>query len=262
MVFEAQPGVVLPPVQNVPVSWDSTNNAGILWKIPNPAPGFSSPIVWQDKIYLSGASEAEQLVFCFEWGSGQAVWRASQNFASAIKKDDAITLANIAAPTPVTDGQRIYAFFGSGDLLTFTTAGQLAWKKSFGPLKNQYGHASPPTFCSDKLILQIDQGEAEQSLSRLYALDPRTGQTKWQASRKVGSSWATPLVVSSAGKHQIVTAAVPHAISYDSENGLEIWRVEGLNGEVTPSPIQAANLVVVVSPSEKWMEFVRMGAGM
>jgi outer membrane protein assembly factor BamB len=95
----------------------------------------------------------------------------------------------------------------------------------------------------------------------LYAFEGRTGQIVWQRARRVGSSWATPILIEAGGKTQIVTLAVPWIIAYSAADGAELWRIEGLNGEVTPSPIFSAGVVFAVSPSEKLFAIRPDGSG-
>ena len=109
--------------------------------------------------------------------------------------------------------------------------------------------------------MQLDQGDTEDNKSKLYALDGRTGQVVWQRPRKVGASWATPIVIEAAGKAQVITLAVPCVIAYAATDGAELWRVECLNGEITPSPVFAGGLLFVASPSEKLMAIRPDGQG-
>ena len=166
-----------------------------------------------------------------------------------------------AAASMATDGRRVYVIFANGDCAAFTLEGQLAWSKSFGALKNPYGHATSLATWRDRLIVQLDQGDAEDNKSKLYALDGRTGQVVWQRPRKVGASWATPIVIEAAGKGQIITLAVPSVIAYATTDGTELWRVDGLNGEITPSPVWAGGLLFVPSPSENLLAIRPDGQG-
>lgn len=160
-----------------------------------------------------------------------------------------------------TDGRRVYVIFANGDLAAFTIEGKLVWSKTFGPLKNPYGHAASLTIWRDRLILQLDQGDSEEGKSKLYALEGATGRVVWQTPRKVGASWASPIVIEAAGKPQVITLAVPWVIAYSATDGAELWRVEGLDGEITPSPIFAGGFVMAVSPSEKLMAIRPDGQG-
>jgi outer membrane protein assembly factor BamB len=151
--------------------------------------------------------------------------------------------------------------FANGDCAAFTLEGKPVWSKSVGPLKNPYGHAISLATWQDRLILQLDQGDAEDNKSKLCALDGRTGQIAWQRPRKVGASWATPIVVEAAGKAQVITLALPWVIAYAATDGAELWRVDCLNGEITPSPVFAGGLLFVASPSEKLMAIRPDGQG-
>ena len=121
--------------------------------------------------------------------------------------------------------------------------------------------ASSLAIWHDRLIVLLDQGEAEDGKSKLYALDGRTGQSVWETPRKVGSSWASPITFEAAGQAQVVALSIPWAISYNLTDGSELWRVECLNGEVTPSPVFASGLVFVPSPSDKLLAIRPDGHG-
>jgi outer membrane protein assembly factor BamB len=99
----------------------------------------------------------------------------------------------------------------------------------------------------DKLIVLLDQGEADDDLSRIMALSVKDGHRVWETAREVPNSWTTPVVIEHRGKPQIITAADPWVIAYDPENGEEIWRADVLFGDVAPSPIYAGGLVLVCS---------------
>jgi outer membrane protein assembly factor BamB len=248
---------------NVPAEWDVKTGAGIAWKVPVPAGGFGSPITWDGRVFLSGGDAHQREVSCFSAQTGEILWwRAVTNVpGSPANPPEIPESSGVAAATMATDGRRVYAFFANGDLAAFTLEGNLLWLKSFGALKNPYGHASSLATWQGRLIMQLDQGEAEEARSKLYALDGRSGKIVWQQPRKVPSSWTTPIVFEAAGKAQVVTLAVPWAISYAVADGRELWRVECLNGEVLPSPVLAAGMLFVVSPSEKLLAIRTDGQG-
>jgi outer membrane protein assembly factor BamB len=166
-----------------------------------------------------------------------------------------------AASTMATDGRRVYAIFATGDLAAFTLAGKLEWTKHFGAPKNPHGHASSLVTWQDQVIVQLDQGEAEQNISKLYAIEGRTGRVRWQRSRPVSTSWATPSVIETGGRTQIVALAVPWIMAYDAKDGSERWRVDGLAGEVTPSAVYAGGLVLAASPNDRLFAIRPEGQG-
>jgi len=247
----------------LPAAIDVATGAGIVWKVPLPAPGFGSPIVWTNRVYLSGGDATNRAVFCFDAATGALVWqRPVVNVpGSPAQAPEIPESTGYAAPTMATDGRRVFAWFGNGDLVAFTLAGAPAWAKSLGVPKNAYGHATSLVPWQGRLIVQFDQGEPEEGKSRLYALDAATGNVLWQKSRPVGNSWATPVVAEAAGKTQIITLGGKWVIAYNATDGNELWRIEGLNGEITPSPIFTADLAVVASPSDKLMAIRLDGSG-
>jgi outer membrane protein assembly factor BamB len=248
---------------NVPVEWDVKSGTGIAWKVPVPASGFGSPITWDDRVFLSGGDARRHEVFCLSAQTGEILWRQAVTNVpgSPANPPDIPESTGVAASTMATDGRRVYAFFANGDLAAFTLEGKPLWSKSFGVLKNPYGHASSLAIWQGRLIVQLDQGDSEEGRSRLYAMDGRSGKIVWQQPRKVPSSWATPMVFEANGKAQVVALAVPWAIGYSAADGTELWRVECLNGEVLPSPVLAAGMLFVASPSEKLMAIRTDGQG-
>jgi len=248
---------------NAPTNWDPKTGTGIAWKTPVPAPGFNSPIIWKDRFFFSGGDASKREVFCYDRANGQLVWRqAVANVPGSPSTAPEIPeTTGYAASTMATDGVRVYVIFATGDVAALTMDGKLVWAKSFAPLKNPYGYASSLATWHDRLIVLLDQGEPEDGKSKLYALDGRTGQIVWQTPRKVGSSWASPITLDGGGQAQVVALSIPWAIGYNLTDGSELWRVECLNGEVTPSPVFANGLVVVPSPSEKLLAIRPDGHG-
>jgi outer membrane protein assembly factor BamB len=261
--FRGADGSGVSVLTNVPTTWDTKSGAGVAWKVPVPTSGFNSPIVWGDRVFLSGGDAKKREVVCLDGKTGQTLWRqavmgTTNGPAQAAEVPES---TGYAAATMATDGRRVYVMFANGDCAAFTLEGKPAWSKSFGALKNPYGHATSLATWQDHLIVQLDQGDTEDNKSKLYALDGRTGQILWQRPRKVGASWATPIVIEAAGKAQIITLAVPCVISYAATDGSELWRAECLNGEITPSPVFAGGLLVVASPSEKLLAIRPDGRG-
>lgn len=261
--FRGAEGSGVSAFTNVPAEWDMKTGMGIAWKVPMPASGHGSPIVWGDRVFLSGGDIRRPEVFCFGAQTGEILWRQAVTNVpgSPANPPEIPDGSGIAAATMATDGRRVYAFFANGDLAAFTLEGKLAWSKGFGALKNPYGHASSLATWKGRLIVQLDQGDSEEAKSRLYALDAHSGQIAWQQPRKVPASWATPMVFEGNDKAQVVALAVPWAISYSAVDGTELWRVECLNGEVLPSPVFATGMLFVVSPSEKLLAIRTDGQG-
>jgi len=251
--FRGADGGGISAFTNYPASWETNVGKGLAWKIPSPSPGFNSPLAWGDRVYFSGGNAALREVLCLDAKTGAVVWRQAVTnvVGSPTGPLEIPESTGYAAATMASDGRRVYAMFANGDLAAFSLDGKPVWSKGFGALKNPYGHATSLATWQDRVILQLDQGDSEEAKSRLYALDGRTGKVLWQRPRKVGGSWASPIVFEAAGKAQILTLAVPNAVAYAATDGAELWRADCLNGEITPSPIFAGGLAIVISPSEK-----------
>lgn len=231
---------------DAPTSWDGASGEGVLWKAPIALSGHSSPVVWGGRVFLTGANAERREVYCYSAATGELLWsrdvRVGEGAGGSAKVWDDATHA---APTPVADGQRLYALFANGDIACFSHEGQRLWAGNLGRPHNEYGHASSPVLAQDRLIIQLDQGQADQRLSRLLALDPGSGRTLWQTPRPVGAGWATPLPLEVAGRQQVVTCGNPLVISYDAASGREIWRATALEGcyYAVPAPTAAGGMV-------------------
>jgi outer membrane protein assembly factor BamB len=246
-----------------PLKFDLASGEGIVWKTPLTLPGFNSPIIWGNRVFLSAGDATNRSVLAFDLATGQRVWERAVTGVpgSPSKLPDIPEYTGFAAPTMATDGLRVYAIFATGDLAAFTLDGKPAWSKNLGVPHNQYGHAISLAVWDDRVIVQLDQGDADAGLSKLIAFDGATGRVAWQAPRKVPESWASPIVVEAAGKPQIITFAGEFVIAHSATDGAELWRVQELYGEITPSPIFAGGFILATSPSDKLMAIRPDGAG-
>ena len=231
---------------NVPTEWDGGSGRGILWKTRVPLPGTNSPVVWKDRVFLSGASRGRREVYCVDALSGKIVWRkeVTGKSADAHQPMKVGKETGLAAPTVATDGRFVYAMFATGDLAGFDFAGNQIWGRSLGVPKNHYGHASSLAIHDGRLIVQLDQGKADDDRSKLLALNGRTGQTVWQVTRPVPASWCSPIVVRHASRPLIITCSDPWVIAYAPQSGTEIWRADCLApAEIGPSPVYSEGTV-------------------
>lgn len=245
------------------LSFTEPADANVVWKSPVPASGFNSPIVWGNRVFLSGGDAERREVLCYDANSGQLLWQrvVEKLPGSPAKQPDIPEMTGFAAPTMATDGQRAFVIFANGDLAAFKFDGSIAWAKNIGVPKNMYGHASSLAVWPGRLIVQLDQDEGAPGGSKLLALDSATGRLIWERKRAVYDSWASPIIVEAAGKMQIVTLAMQWAISHSFEDGNELWRAEIMEGEIAPSPTFAGGLVVIASPSAGLFALRPDGAG-
>jgi outer membrane protein assembly factor BamB len=245
------------------LKFDLASGEGLLWKVPLSLPGFNSPIIWSNRVYLSGGDARSRSVAAFDLVTGQRVWERAVTDVpgSPATPPDIPESTGFAASTMATDGLRVYAIFANGDLAAFTLDGRPVWSKNLGVPRNQYGHANSLAVWDGRLILQFDQGDADAGLSKLIALDGATGRVVWQVPRQVPESWASPIVIEAAGRAQIITLAGESVIAHDARDGAERWRVQKLSGEITPSPIFVGGLVLAVSPNDILLAIRPDGAG-
>ena len=153
--------------------------------------------------------------------------------------------ASLASASPVTDGEHVFAFFGSYGLYCLDTGGKLIWKKHLGEMHTKHGHGegSSPALYGDTLIVNWDHEEQ----SFVVALDKRTGKQRWRVARAEDTSWATPIVVEHGGKAEVITDATTKIRSYNLADGHLIWECTGLTANVIPSPVADSDTVYSMS---------------
>jgi len=247
--FRGASGDGIADCEHAPVKWDATSGEGVVWKVPVPMKGASSPVIAGGRVFVTGADKRVRKVFAYDARTGEPLWqRRIENVPGGGHKPGKIWKDySYAAPTPAADGRRVYAMFSNGDLAAVDLDGRVVWSRGFGPLNNPYGHASSPVIDGGRLFILLDQNRKTggEWRSMLLALDPKTGETMWEAKRQVPASWTTPVVVERAGGRQVITAADPWVMSYDAADGSELWRAEVLDEEIGPSPVHRDGVVYV-----------------
>jgi outer membrane protein assembly factor BamB len=231
----------------------------VLYKADVPVSGQSSPIVWGDRVYLSGN---EDHIMAYNRTTGTLVWDVQLRTEAAASQPAAPEGGapgeqfevnrdtGLAAPTPVTDGNRIYASFGSGVIGCVDRTGKQVWAKRLTPgqIKNTYGMASSPVMYGDTVIQQVDQGmNPDAGLSFLVAYATKDGTEKWRKARPTVSGWSSPILVKLPEGDTLITSGAPLVTAYDPKTGAERWSCEGVMGEVAASPIFCGG--VVIAPS-------------
>jgi outer membrane protein assembly factor BamB len=261
--FRGPAGAGVSASTNTPLTWNVQTGAGVLWKTKAPGPDFNSPVIWEDRLFLTTATAKKREVCCYEVASGKLLWQKTvdnvPNGGAVLEMNE--VSGGFACPTAAVDGRRVYAMFANGDLAAFDLGGQPLWSRSFAPITNQYGHAASLALWQDRLVVQLDHGDSDQKVSRIIAVNTADGKTVWEKPRETHGTWSSPVVAEAAGKPQIITLGLPHVISYAATDGAELWRVEGIDGEITPSPIFAGGLVLAPSPSSKLIAIKPDGAG-
>jgi outer membrane protein assembly factor BamB len=260
---------------DLPSQWSGTEN--VAWKTAIPGRGHSSPIVWGNRVFLTTAVEGDVVapgakgtrhvidgqdfvhpdgvgadrkqtlkVMALDADSGKVLWERTAWEGAPF--DTRHKRGSFASPTPVTDGKRVYVWFGSEGLYTYDFDGKLLWKAELGGIATMgVGVGTSPVLFKDLIILQCDEDNGEKSF--IAALDAKTGKQAWRVSRKVQISWATPVIVrAQAGgreRDELVTAGTEAVIAYDPATGKELWRSKGLESNAVPSPVAGKGVVVL-----------------
>ena len=260
--FRGPGGLGISASTNVPANWNGGTGKGILWKSKVPLPGYNSPIVWGDRVFLSGADANVREVYCFDALSGNLLWTGNvPNLAAdGAEPVEPGEDTGFAAPTMVTDGRRVYAIFATGDIGCFDFYGRTVWAGNLGTPDSAYGYASSLAMYRDLLLVQYDQGAIEDEKSKLIALNAFLGHTVWETKRPVPNSWASPIVAEIGNQHQIITCGDPWVIAYDP-NGAELWRAKCVGGDIAPSPIYAGGLIFAIEPYTKLVAIRPDGRG-
>ncbi len=238
--------------KNIPVEWDGGAGQSVVWKSPVPKPGFNSPVVWGNKIFLAGADEKDREVYCFNSVDGKLLWTGKVgNISGSPSSPPRVSEdTGLSAPTVTTDGKGVYAIFATGDVVAFNMDGQLLWAKNLGVPDNHYGHSSSLITWDNKLFVQYDTNKG----GKVIALNTVNGETVWETTRKAKISWASPVLAEVNGSYQLLLTADPIVAGYDINTGKELWSVECMMGEVGPSVAYSDGIVFAAN------EYARMVA--
>ena len=256
-------------VGDAPLRWSSTQN--LRWSTEIPGKGNSSPVLWGDQIFLTtaiptstpvrpastaaGASNPHTTrgvppehrfeVLSLDRKTGKILWQRTARTAVPAEGHHQ-TYGSFASNSPVTDGQRVYAFFGSRGMFCYDMKGNLLWEKDFGVqlrMKMAFGEGTAPVLSGDRVILVFDH----EGDSFIVALDKASGKEIWRTSRDEITNWSTPLVLECEGRKQVVVSATRKVRSYDFETGKLIWECSGLGANTIPQPVHHEDLVIVMS---------------
>jgi len=246
--------------RGAPLEWSA--NRGVLWKVPLAGSGSSNPIVWENWVLCTssdGPHQQDLQVIALARDSGRERWHA--RFWGTAPTLYHETKGNMATPSPVTDGEHVYCFFGTGDVFCLDAGGKLLWQRSlaaeYGAFENRFGATSSPVLFEDSLIVQCDHYGA----SYLVAIDKRTGANHWKTERpEAWHSWSSPICAHlDAGRFELIVCGSEKMDAFDPRSGGKLWTLRGLARECIPTPIFAGGLVYAVSGPNSATYAVRPG---
>jgi outer membrane protein assembly factor BamB len=229
---------------NLPVAWDGGRHQGVLWRRLLDRPGMSSPVLWEGTIFLTAADETQREVIALEAATGQVRWRrtvADGGDGAELPRTSADT--GLAAPTPACDAAAVYAVFGSGDLVALRHDGSLRWQQFLRRPVNDYGHASSLWIEPGRVCVQYDQKEE----GRVLVVAAEDGRIVWEKERTRGPSWSSPVALTEGNRRLLLLNGHGQLEAYDLQSGAARWSVEGVTGEVAPSPAAWQGRVLVAN---------------
>ncbi|MCG8605927.1 PQQ-like beta-propeller repeat protein [bacterium] len=263
------------PYGNPPTEWSEEKN--IRWKIEIPGKGHASPVIWKDKVYILTAIEGKEVVKqgTQDGNDGQGQQRGRRRrrrgiqpthelafTVMAIKREDGNmawqqsprtllphegthSTATWASNSAITDGEHLFAYFGSYGLYAYDMDGNLKWETDLGNMRtrNSFGEGSSPALHGDKLVINWDHEDD----SFIAVFDKNSGKELWRKSRDEPTSWTTPLVVEHGGQTQVIVSATNRVRSYDLDSGDVIWECGGMTVNAIPTPVYADGVVYVTS---------------
>ena len=245
---------------NPPLEWSEEKN--IRWKVPIPGLGHATPIVWGDRIFVQTAVPTDKVagssggggraaptnlfqykVLALDRRSGKTVWE--KTVREAHPHEGMHRTASFASCSGITDGEHLYAYFGSQGLYCLDMNGNLKWEKDLGKYwsRSAFGEGASPAIYDNTLVINWDH----EGDSFIVALDKKTGRELWRNERDEVTSWSSPLPVEHDGKRQVIVSASRRTRSYDLETGALIWECGGLGTNVIPTPVHADGVVYVTS---------------
>ena len=251
------------PTANPPLEWSEAKN--VRWKVAIPGRGFASPVVWGDRLFvltavpMEIAGDAQHaprgavtprgvhrfVVLALDRKTGKTIWERVAREQEP-HEGSHVDNGSWASSSPITDGERVFAYFESFGLYAYDFHGKLLWEKDLGDkrMRNEFGEGSTPALHGNTLVVVWDHLGGE---SFVVALDKRDGKELWRVPRKEIDTWATPLVVEVNGRAQVVVPAMERVRSYDLATGDLVWESEGLTMNTIPSPIFSNGLLYLMS---------------
>jgi outer membrane protein assembly factor BamB len=249
--FRGPTGQGIAAGSDLPIEWSAEKN--VIWKVPVPGHGWSSPVAGGGRIYLTsgigeGASAPSLQTLCFDSATGKLLWSTevfspSETSAGPLHKKN-----SPASPTPILTDQRLFVHFGPHGTACLDLAGRILWRNRDLGYNPVHGAGGSPALVGNRLIFTAD-GARDPAV---VALEADSGRLAWKTARTVVPkqpfSFSTPLLITVSGRSQLVAPGSGAVVAYDPEDGRELWHVRyGTGYSVIPRPIHAHGLVFIAS---------------
>ncbi|QDU98358.1 outer membrane protein assembly factor BamB family protein [Lignipirellula cremea] len=224
--------------EKLPVKWTADD---VAWKVDLPGEGQSSPVVWEDRIFLTSSQKdgKERCVFCLDRKTGKLLWQQCMPSPGA---EPLHKMNTWASATCATDGERVVAFFGLGGLHCFDMDGKKLWSRDLGVFEGPWGTAASPVIVGDLVVQNCDADDS----AYLLAVNKETGEDVWRTERPTYRGWSTPILSEVNGAKQLVINGHVGIAAYDPETGKELWTQVGSSGRGTPSVVKSGELFIAV----------------
>lgn len=257
---------------NPPVNWSETEN--VKWKVELPGLSSSTPIIWGDKLFIQTAMPSAEEpkpaqpeasaegrrrrgpprgpaptvpwkfnVVCMDRNTGEVLWEKTSR--EEVPHEGHHPTGSHASYSPVTDGEKLWASFGSRGLHCYDLDGNHEWSVDLLQMKirNRFGEGSSPALAGDAVIVVQDH----EGQSKIHAFNKATGEKLWEKDRQEMTAWATPLAIEHDGTYQVITTATRRIISYDAKSGDVIWECGGMTLNAIPTPVHGFGNVYCTS---------------
>jgi outer membrane protein assembly factor BamB len=228
-----------------PTEWNGSEGKNIKWKITVPKSGKSSPVIWGNKLFLTGADGSKFEIYCIDKNSGKILWTGSgSDFqGSSIVVPESDNEAGMAVPTPALNEKVVCAIFGNGNLICYDHDGKLKWAKNVGVPQSTYGYSASLVIYDKLLLVQYDS----QDKITLSGYNLNTGEQKWETPRNGRPVNSSPVLATFDGEPQLLINGNPNVSSYNPVTGEELWSLPGVSGDVVPALAVNSKMVYAVT---------------
>ncbi len=218
---------------NFPLSWNAETGEHIKWKTALFTGGSSTPVVWNQRVFLTTGTPKSREVLAYNSETGELLWQTTipDGTKTGAPLPDVMEETGLAASTPACDERHVYAIFATGDLVALSHEGEIVWQTFLERPANTYGHASSLIYCGNMLIVQWDQ----EKNGRILAIDKNSGKILWDTPHEVGMSWSTPVIMPVCDHLVLIVHATRHTWGLELATGRKLWDVDAVGGEVAPS---------------------------